>query len=139
MSVFRLLVTGSRNWCDWLAVDRVFTPILLAQPRGTEFVIVHGASPDGRPRRGPGLDYIADCWARSATIAARYPRYRITAEPHRALWEVFGNAAGSLRNQAMVDLGANLCVGFPLPGSIGTWDCMARARKADINVFNAAA
>lgn len=36
----------------------------------------------------------------------------------------------------MVDLGADLCLAFPLPDSRGTKDCMARAKKAGIKVIS---
>ncbi len=42
-----------------------------------------------------------------------------------------GKAGGPVRNQAMVDSGADLCLAFPDNKSIGTWDCVQRARAAD--------
>ncbi|MFE3052289.1 SLOG family protein [Nocardia sp. NPDC059239] len=149
--IFRLLVTGSRNWNDWHAVDHAFTGVLVQLPAGSTLVVVHGNCPDGRPRRPPGLDAIADRWARSPIIAARHPEYTIIAEPHPADWErdcdsdcrhqprrkngrLYCPMAGNLRNQDMVDLGADGCLGFPLPGSRGTRDCMRRARAAGIRV-----
>jgi hypothetical protein len=149
MSVFRLLGTGSRNWADWHAVDHAFTPVLTALPAGSTLIVVHGDCPDGRPRRGPGFDFIADRWARSPVIAARHPRYTIIAEPHPADWDRACDpacrhrprrrgepcrSAGPLRNQHMVDLGADLCVAAPLGGSRGTRDCMARAAAEHIPV-----
>jgi hypothetical protein len=44
-------------------------------------------------------------------------------------------AQGHLRNQAMVDRGADVCLAFPLPDSRGTIDCMKRAKRAGIPVF----
>lgn len=46
------------------------------------------------------------------------------------------SCAGLVRNQLMVDLGADICLAFPLPGSRGTWDCMGRAEAAGIKVIN---
>lgn len=44
-------------------------------------------------------------------------------------------SAGGVRNQEMVNLGGYLvCLAFPLAGSRGTWDCVARARVAGIPV-----
>jgi hypothetical protein len=77
--------------------------------------IVHGA--------GKGADRIIGIYAASEG----WP-----TEEHPAKWNTFGAAAGPIRNQIMVDLGADLCLGFPLPGSRGTYDCMERARKAGI-------
>lgn len=59
-----------------------------------------------------------------------------TPEPHDADWKKYKNAAGPIRNQEMVDLGADLCLGFPTPASIGTYDCMEKARQAKIHVID---
>lgn len=62
-------------------------------------------------------------------------------KPHRcpAQWERYGSAAGPVRNQEMVDLGADLCLGFPQtrePGAktSGTHNCLKAARKAGIPI-----
>jgi hypothetical protein len=144
VTVFRLLATGSRDYSDWRTAGRVFGEELTQLPAGTTFIVVHGACPDG------GLDQIADRWARSPTIAGMYPDYTIVAEPHPADWRRDCDehcrhrprkpggrcpAAGPLRNQLMVDLGADKCVAFPLgDGWSGTRDCMRRAVKAGIAV-----
>ena len=50
-------------------------------------------------------------------------------------WDTYGQAAGGIRNQEMVNLGRYLvCLAFPLAGSVGTWDCVRRARAAGIPV-----
>lgn len=54
-------------------------------------------------------------------------------EIHRADWKRHGKAAGPIRNQIMADLGADLCLVFPLEGSIGTWDMVRRAEAAGIH------
>lgn len=58
-----------------------------------------------------------------------------TVERHPAEWDKHGKAAGPIRNQKMVDLGATVCLAFPLPGSRGTAHCMSAARKASIPVW----
>ena len=131
---FRLLGTGSRNWSHWASIDQAFTNVLTGLPPTSTLIIVHGDSPDGRPRRPMGFDAIADRWARSKIIAARHPDYWIIAEPWPAEWREYGKRAGMRRNQQMVDKGADLCLGAPLPGSRGTWDCMRRAAVAGIPV-----
>ena len=105
----RLLITGSRDWSDRRAIRWA----LLLRGPGT---VVHGAA--------RGADRIA------GQIGAElgWP-----VEAHPADWRR-GRGAGHLRNQAMVDLGADLCLAFPLPGSRGTWDCVRRANAADIPV-----
>lgn len=117
----RVIFTGSRNWTGFEAERRAgevltsleaFVGIIGQAP----MVIVHGDNPEG-------LDAIVDRWA---------VRRGYEPERHPAKWDVFGKAAGPIRNQEMVDLGADMCLGFPLPGSKGTVDCMNRARLAGI-------
>lgn len=49
-------------------------------------------------------------------------------------WQANGKAAGPIRNQQMVDYGADLCLAFPMDGSRGTWDCVNKAKNAGIAV-----
>jgi hypothetical protein len=56
---------------------------------------------------------------------------RVPPEPYPADWS-FGKSGGPVRNQKMVDAGADVCLAFPLPDSTGTVDCMERARIAGI-------
>jgi hypothetical protein len=53
-------------------------------------------------------------------------------ERHPADWKTFGKAAGPKRNQEMVDLGADVCLAFPMKGSRGTMHCMKAAKAAGI-------
>ena len=57
-------------------------------------------------------------------------------ESHPAEWKTYGKAAGMRRNAEMVALGADLCLAFPTPASIGTYGCMEMARKAGIKVID---
>lgn len=60
-------------------------------------------------------------------------------------WRTHGRAAGSLRNQVMVDfcrlllhLGTAehaITCGFPRETSVGTWDCLRRAYRARIPIW----
>lgn len=109
----RILVTGSRDWTDREKVEEYL--YLLSGEEGN--VLVHGACPTGADRIADELTY-AQPW---------------TVERHPADWTL-GKAAGPLRNQAMVDLGADVCIAFLLPGSRGTVDCAARAEAAGIRV-----
>jgi hypothetical protein len=114
----RVVVTGDRNWyCLDLAgkiVER-----LAGRHSVDGFVIVHGAA--------SGVD--------SAFRDARNPE--TPHEPHPAQWERLGKKAGPVRNQAMVDLGADFCIAVhrDLAGSRGTKDCVARCLKAGIPVY----
>jgi hypothetical protein len=116
--VSRILVTGSRYWTDIHKVRRVLS---LFAHDGLSAVpdLVHG---DCR-----GLDRLArDEWIMLGGDTLTVP----------ADWDRFGNRAGPIRNQAMVDLGDYLvCLAFPIGESRGTRDCMDRARKAGILVL----
>jgi hypothetical protein len=54
---------------------------------------------------------------------------------HYADWSSFGELAGPMRNQAMVDTGVDICLAFPLLGSRGTWDCVRRAQASGVPVI----
>lgn len=117
---YRLLVTGTRNDLSARQVDYVIHRILAHCGGQDPVVLVHGAC-------RTGVDQVC-------VRLGRDPRYpHISHEPHPADWATYGKPAGMIRNQQMVDLGADECVGFPAqrhsPGTIG---CMRAARRADI-------
>lgn len=142
MNEFRVIVTGSRNWASedlvWEALAFVCAEHL---PDGGTLTVVHGACPTG-------ADYFAHTWFGLPND----PEYVEVEEPHPADWFRACDAncyhrprpdgrcamAGHIRNQEMVDLGADLVLAFPLPGprtrSRGTWDCVKRAEAAGIPV-----
>jgi len=92
----RILVTGSRNWDDHLAVHEA---LVGACYQRVPAVVVHGACPSG-------ADAIASWWVR------QYGHIGVTEEPHPA--EDFGAwpGCGPRRNLHMVELGADLCLAF---------------------------
>lgn len=115
----RILITGSREWDDRPVIERAI--LSACDDLGTaNVVVVHGECVKG------GADILADEIATSLGMKT---------EPIPADWSL-GKKAGPLRNQAMVDLGADVCLAFPMPSSRGTFDCMARARAAGIPVIN---
>ncbi|AXH67892.1 hypothetical protein J4T99_gp087 [Mycobacterium phage Bromden] len=135
MTTRRILVTGSRDWTDR---NRVFVTLSIHMVGVDSAVIVHGYCPTG-------ADLFAD------DFGVRHPR--CTVEPHPADWfkactdkcyhkprfkdgKPYCPVQGFIRNQKMVDLGADVCLAFPLGKSPGTRDCMARAKKAGIHVIN---
>jgi hypothetical protein len=120
----RILVTGSRRWPDADLVNKVLSNYRLTAGVGEPVTIVHGHCPTG-------ADAMADLWTVSAHSVD--PDVALP-ERHPAEWDVYGKAAGPLRNQEMVDLGADLCLGFLMPDSRGTRDCIQRARDAGIAV-----
>lgn len=109
----RILITGSRHWA---AEDDVWSAL---QPyAGRQNVtVVHGACPTG-------ADAIADTVAR---------RLGLNVERYPADWSL-GKKADPLRNQQMVDLGADICYAFVAPDSRGTVDCIRRAEAAGIKI-----
>lgn len=127
----RILVTGSRDWPAPRFVEQrlereLFPATLAAGQSFTSeqvLVIVHGDCPRG-------VDRIADTWARARQAAG----YLVLIEPHPANWQQYGRSAGFLRNQQMVDLGADLCLAFSYGDSKGTRDTLLRAGKAGITV-----
>ena len=60
----------------------------------------------------------------------------MSVEFHPAQWDVYGNRAGILRNQEMVDAGADIVLAFPVGESRGTRHCMRQAHKAGLTVLN---
>lgn len=115
---FRLLVTGSRHFLNVSSVDDMLRSITYQYVlTERDVVLVHGDA--------QGLDRTA------ARIAERF---KWVTEPHPADWSR-GSRAGPERNQRMVDLGADLCLAFPMRGSRGTWDCVRRAFDAGIPVI----
>lgn len=122
--MIRILATGSRDWTDRRTARRALADaghMLGAHPQ--EVTVVHGGCPTG-------LDKIIDEVARE---------FGCRVEKVEADWKTHGKAAGPLRNQEMVDRGADVCLGFPLGVSSGTRDCMRRAAQAGIPVVEHAA
>lgn len=120
----RILVTGSRHWTDRGLVESALDAQVRAygladQP--SRVTLVHGAA--------PGADTLADGVARERGW---------TVHEYPADWSRYGRDAGPIRNAHMVSLGADTCIGFPLPDSRGTWDCMSKADGASIPVVTVA-
>lgn len=113
----RVLFTGSRNWVDPAPVQHALEAVRRKMD-GQPFTVVHGGA--------RGLDALA------GKLAASFPE--VTVEAHPANWDALGKKAGFVRNQKMVDLGAEMVFAFPLGGN-GTYDCMRRARAASIKVL----
>lgn len=111
-------MSGSREWRDEALVRQAFSMV-----HGSGHTLVHGD--DGDEAGTLGLDRMA------GRVAADMGW---EVEPVPADWDRFGKAAGPKRNQAMVDRGADVLLAFPLPGSVGTWDCIRRADESQIPV-----
>jgi hypothetical protein len=125
--MIRILVTGSRHWTDETRIRHSLTALVRRYCRigltdsmqgalnGLDVTIVHGAA--------PGADSIATAVATA---------HLWTVEPHPADWARHGRSAGPRRNREMVELGADVCLGFPIGASVGTRGCLEMARTAGI-------
>ena len=56
----------------------------------------------------------------------------IEVEYHTAQWAKYGKAAGTMRNQEMLNSGIDSVVAFP--GGRGTADMLSRARRAGVPI-----
>jgi hypothetical protein len=108
----RLLVCGGRDFKDHNLLVTALAPY-----RTTASVLIEGDA--------PGLDTLAGFWAEAnGIIVLRFP----------AQWKKYGNAAGPIRNQQMIDEGKpDRVVAFP--GGKGTMDMVRKARAARIEVI----
>lgn len=114
--MYRILITGSRDWDDLERMIEVLAPFDdIAGPKRLN----HGGA--------RGADQMAGYIALSMGW---------DVEVYPADWDKHGKAAGHIRNQQMVDLGADVCLAFPKGESKGTRNCMKRAEKAGIEVRN---
>lgn len=113
----RMLITGSRNYADR---DTLLDAIeyYLGETYIEDVIIIEGGA------RG------ADRIAREHALDMGY-----VVETYPVNWEKYGKKAGVIRNQEMVDNGADICLAFPLEDSIGTYDCIRRAKNAGIKTI----
>lgn len=117
VKTFRLLITGSRDWNSREVIEKsILDTAEWTKYNDVELIVVHGDCPTG-----------ADALAQAIC-----EDHGIKTERHPADWNEHGRAAGPIRNQEMVDLGAHECLAFPHHGSRGTYDCLRRAESADI-------
>lgn len=126
----RVIVTGSRVLEDEGRVHGELNELSIRAARcGEQLVVVHGGCRTGADR------FAAD-WCAGVTVCYRDgggSRPHVVEEVFPADWSQ-GRKAGPLRNQSMIDAGADLVIGFPVGESRGTYDCLRRAGKAGIPV-----
>lgn len=129
----RVIVTGSRDWVRASSVNTALDSVLRKYGRVT---LVQGLCPTG-------ADALAHRWV---TMRSRTGLVSEVGFP--ANWDKHGRRAGFMRNEEMVQAGAEMVLAFALPcrrktqwcppgvhASHGTADCVLRARKAKIPVF----
>lgn len=131
--MLRILVTGSRDFGNYNVVSRALVvaieTLIKNNPDDKEIVVVHGGA--------RGADTLADDFVLRSALFMTGKGYRLRSEKHRADWNKYNKAAGPIRNQEMVDLGADICLKFIKHGAAntGTTDCARRAAKAGIEIM----
>jgi len=125
----RILVTGSRSWSDYDTVCRglavAIETIKKQKPDDKRIVIVHG--------NAKGADTMAATFVYQFQDYLKEKGYSLVEEAHPANWKI-GKQAGPIRNEQMIDAGADICVAFN-EGGPGTAHCMALAKRAGIEVL----
>lgn len=110
----RILVCGGRDYDDMeainFALDRLHKALRIT-------TLIHGCA--------RGADRIAGEWARNSGVQV---------EEFRANWASDGRAAGSIRNQRMLDEGRPDGV-VAFPGGKGTADMVTRAQRVGMRVW----
>jgi hypothetical protein len=110
----RVLVTGSRDWSNYVLVWGALKMIDSLYP-GEQHRLVSG--------NARGADDYAEIYAATEGWAI---------ELHPADWATHGKRAGFVRNAAMVELGADLCLAFIKDDSKGATMTADLAEKAGI-------
>ena len=116
----RILVCGGRDYSNFAQMTTILDALDYGKD-GYITLVINGAA--------RGADKMSTNWALSnGTDYIEYP----------ADWDKFGKAAGSIRNQQMLDEGKpDLVIAFP--GGTGTADMIRRSRKAGIEVLQVVA
>lgn len=115
----RVLITGSRGWTNREFLWSRLGALLSSVPQGEVLTIVHGAA--------RGADTLARQWVEFAQRVGHDVDQEV--HPYLSGW---GRAGGHVRNQAMVDAGADLVLAFILDNSPGATSLVDKARKAGL-------
>ena len=124
----RVLITGSRQWTDqsklYATLDSLFRHWIESGANmideETDFIVIHG--------NAPGADTLANQW----TWDRRNLPISPSVEVHPADWSNNADVlAGHRRNFEMVQLGADVVIGFLVPGAAnrGTRNCLELAKN----------
>lgn len=135
----RILVTGDRDYTDIATVERSLISAAAflgySDPFAAPITLVHGDCkrylPGGRVDPTRSVDQLA----RQIALLLRWtPEGHPVTQAMKDEWGPY--RAFTERNRIMVELGADLCVGFP--GGRGTANCVKLAREAGIKVMEVA-
>lgn len=118
----RVLVCGGRDFCDSVFLNNFLYDFDARE--GPITVVIHGSA--------RGADSLAMYWAQMMDSASRSVKHA----PFAADWRTYGKAAGSIRNQRMLDEGKPEVV-IAFDGGTGTADMVRRATLAGIRVVRA--
>lgn len=99
MKAFKILFTASRHLRDRTPVHTGLENTVAQVPEEQPVIVMQGGARGG--------DRFADEWAQAH-------RPRIKPREYPAQWEKFGNRAGRLRNEEMVDRHPNVCLAIIL-------------------------
>jgi hypothetical protein len=121
----RILITGGRSWDNYWTINDAILDVCSWQDK-------MNLDPDFNPS---SITVIHGNARGADTLAGEIAKVHLMAvEVYPARWDIYGRGAGPIRNQEMVDSGADICLAFLMPGSVGTADCVKRAEKAGIEV-----
>ncbi|TMR13792.1 DUF2493 domain-containing protein [Nonomuraea turkmeniaca] len=121
---WEVLFTGARDCVDKALLWRVLDEIHAEHP---DMLVKHGACYPAEDEHGRRSEESADWLAHLWCLARGVPDREFPAN-----WGRYGDAAGPIRNNAMIASGADECVAFPHPWSRGTFGCARRAERAGI-------
>jgi len=114
--LYKVIIAGSRKYDDYHHLSTACDFLLSDVSPDLRIEIVSGGA--------PGADTLGEKYA--------YERgYSITRFP--ADWEVYGRAAGPIRNREMAEY-ADALIAFPVGKSPGTRDMIRQARQLDLHV-----
>lgn len=116
----RILITGSRSWNDPGTIESAISLYMVVHGN-IPYTVIHGGA--------NGADMMADY----AAEVLRAAGWDVAVEEHLADWDAHGRAAGVLRNQAMVDMGADIVLAFIRNASPGATHCLKSARDAGLD------
>ena len=122
----KILISGSREYEDYETFEKLLFDILdkekLSSPDWVitpKLTIIHGEC--------RGIDKLAQRFC----IKEDH-----NEEPYPAQWNKYGDAAGPLRNQQMIDEGKpDLVLAFPCKKSTGTYDLIRKAKEAKVKTI----